>query len=157
MEQTKIIDRTWRSNPPYNPKSLEDFFEKAGRGPVFSGGYSAEQIRMEKILNSARKLKRRLLGLCGTTATKSVEEVADALTKLGVSRGSDESPHMAESLDGRDIVYWVGRLHGPLIFVADDRIPENVDYMRFVKAAKDRFRIYVLNENTSQFGDDFVR
>ena len=83
---------------------LEKLFAKASRLEN-KGDDGPPDWEFLKIIDGAKKFKRRILGLCGTSAVKSLDEVAYALYKTGIASSVEEGKEIVPSLINGGVNY----------------------------------------------------
>lgn len=75
---------------------LSNLFSRAGRIPT---GYpTPEEKRRYQLDTGVRRFKREVLGLCGKSSIKSLDELANTLVKIGISDSLSEAKELVPQM-----------------------------------------------------------
>lgn len=90
----------------------EKLFAKASRIDENKKAYhTPEEWNYIKTKSGVKVFKRKLLGLCGRTRVKSLDEIAQALHETGIASSLDEGKEIVPSLLDNKVCYERYHLH----------------------------------------------
>lgn len=100
-----------RSNYMKN-QDIRVFFARAGKAPPSTRLSDAEKFNITA-RSGAKKFKRKVLGLCGTSTFKTLDELAKVMCEIKMAKSMDEGRILVTLIrEEEEITYYYGASSG---------------------------------------------
>lgn len=111
-----------------HPKDRQYLFAAASTLPLKENKFLNEKERLDhemfRILSGTKNIKRRLLGLCGTSAIKSLEEITQVLSHFEIVENIEESKSLIEDLLNERLVYQMNPILGGYTYLHIEKVSD---------------------------------
>ncbi|MBX4196509.1 hypothetical protein KW805_02895 [Candidatus Pacearchaeota archaeon] len=87
-------------------EDLQRLFARASKINEDTKGYfTSEKLASMRKFDGPKRFKRKALGLCGSDAVKSLDEMAQLLYETGIASSQEEGREITPSLVGKKVYY----------------------------------------------------